>query len=65
MCTAQRGAFIGSFTIVDCLFSNLDKLVMILAILTGVFGAVGVILLVVLIVTCRKLPRRWRKELEL
>lgn len=42
-----------------------DKLVMILAILTGVFGAVGVILLVVLIVTCRKLPRRWRKELEL
>ena len=58
-------AFIGSFTVVDCLFSNLDKLVMILAILTGVFGAVGVILLVVLIVICHKLPRRRRKELEL
>ena len=37
-----------------CLFSFLDKLVLILAILAGVFGALAVILLVVLIVTCCK-----------
>ncbi|CAH3177070.1 unnamed protein product [Porites lobata] len=42
-----------------------DTLVMILAILTGVFGAVGVTLLIVLIVICRKVPRRRQKELKL
>ena len=66
MLTAQRGRLLGHLRfVVDCLFSNLDTLVMILAILTGVFGAVGVTLLVVLIVIFRKVPRRRRKELEL
>ncbi|KAL9961305.1 hypothetical protein ACROYT_G030218 [Oculina patagonica] len=37
-----------------------DNLVMVLAILSGVFGALGVILLVVLIVTCCKRKRRER-----
>ena len=66
MLPAQRGRLLGHLRfVVDCLFSNLDTLVMILAILTGVFGAVGVTLLVVLIVIFRKVPRRRRKELEL
>jgi len=41
-------------TTADTTDSNKDKLVMVLAILTGVFGALAVILLVLLIVTCRK-----------
>ncbi|KAJ7333677.1 hypothetical protein OS493_017221 [Desmophyllum pertusum] len=41
-----------------------DKLVMVLAILTGVFGALAVILLVLLITTCCKRKRRERDYLE-
>lgn len=40
------------------IFSFSDKLVMALAILTGLFGALAVILLVVLFVTCCKRKRR-------
>ncbi|KAJ7333673.1 hypothetical protein OS493_017217 [Desmophyllum pertusum] len=51
-------------TISDKAEDKKHKLVMVLAILTGVFGALAVILLVLLIATCCKRKRRERTYLE-